>query len=34
MRTRRRPRVRIAARNERGPVGPRPQGRGRTGVEA
>src|SRR5215213_6397669 len=28
---RRRPRVRIAARNERGPVGPRPQGRGRAG---
>ncbi len=43
--TRRRPRVRIAARlrsmgrtassrPKRGPVGPRPQGRGRTGVEA
>ncbi len=31
---RRRPRVRIAARYERGPVGPRPQGRGRLGAEA
>src|ERR687891_560456 len=30
---RRRARVRIAARHERGPVGPRPQGRGRAGVE-
>ena len=32
--SRRRSRVRIAARHERGPVGPRPQGRGRAGVEA
>jgi acyl-CoA synthetase (AMP-forming)/AMP-acid ligase II len=31
---RRRPRVRIAARHERGPVGPRPKGRGRLGAEA
>jgi hypothetical protein len=31
---RRRTRVRIAARDERGPVGPRPQGRGRAGSRA